>query len=230
MNKKVLKLKLEFCAAAVVFFVVLLTCGLSFGWFSQNKDVNANGMSVSALAKGVGVLYRIQNDDGTWPDEWSNMPNGIIPGTDAIACPGDKSVMQIKVTNISQADIVINSIGFNDFTIGTEEIANAKGKYLGTQIYADLMYITNVDTTDYTDVTVINDTTAKAKILDDSLIPSRLALYTHGEDDATLEYEEFFIYTIELEFVDSNESQDDYKNFGVDDDGKCERTLYVDYE
>lgn len=231
MDKKILKLKLEFCAAAVVFFVVLLTCGLSFGWFSQNRDVDAEGMAVSATAKTVGVYYRVQNSDGTWPSTWTFVDSAIINATDAISCPGDDQNIQIKVINTTLNDTVsVTNIGFRDFTIGVEETANSKGVYLGTQIYADIQYITNQDLTDYTDVEVITDSTSRQQLYNPTTGHSKLELYTKGDDDMTLEYNDFFIYTLNLYFIDSINSQDDYKNFGVDGDGTCYRSIYVFYE
>ena len=214
-------------AMLVVAFVAIAP-DLSFGWFSQNNQVSAKGMTVQAEHPDFDVYYRAAGATDWTLIDISN-PSDIAV-TNQMQSPGASVTFEVKIVNKSQRAIAMQAFGFAAPT-STEEVANAAGVYLSTELYTTLLAINGTDVAD-------NKTFLRPSTAMDA--PGAVgAVNILGTNSVTLAANNGeVVFSVKMTFnnrtevVDGEErdvNQNVFKHFGVDGDGTCQRRLYFTY-
>lgn len=218
--------------AVLIVAIVAVSPNRSFGWFSENTEANANGMSVQTEIPDIEIYYRVSG--GT---EWIKIDlSSPIDVAGALTSPGTTATFEVKVVNKSNYDITVKELGLAAPT-ASEEVANAKGVYLSTELYTTLVSV-KPEGSSGTGYTLDNPPALSA---------SGVALRTTGKIDkidymeyvsdsqsVTLSPEGDVVFKISIMFLNRTTSQNDYKNFGKTvngtPDGVCSRRLYCTFD
>ena len=213
--------------AVLIVAIVAVSPNRSFGWFSENTEVSANGMSVQTEIPDIEIYYRVSG--GT---EWIKIDlSSPIDVAGTLTSPGTTATFEVKVVNKSNYDITVKELGLAA-PATSENVANAKGKYLSTELYTTLVSAQNeVGSTKYTlnsppplSVSGVALGTDKIDYME----------YVSDSQSVTLSPEGDVVFTISIMFVNRTTSQNDYKNFGKTvngtPDGVCSRRLYCTFD
>ena len=217
-QKLILKKAISLIAvfAVLVIALVAVSTNWSFGWFSQNKDVSANGMSVQTNVPSVKVYYRLLGETD-WIEINRTDPINVAS---TITAPGQSVTFEVKIVNKSDYAITVREFGFATPT-GSEESKNNAGVYLSTELYTTLENL-KVGNKDYT----LNG--EGAVYLRAGEI--NFMKYVNDSSNVTLSPEGDAIFKISIEFLNREESQNAFKNFGKNGDGACSRRFYFTYD
>lgn len=210
------------CLLALVVFSIFMMPGSSLSWFSKNEKLESSGISVNSEKYPLKVEYAADGEEFSVVD-W-DLPLNFLQSTSWY--PGYSVVFKIKVTNVGNSPVCVDSFGFSAPT-EQEETARTVGEedyYLGTQLSAA--------------VTAINDTTLLTpeehrllSVQDGKAIREDLTIYQDTEQSIKLQPTESIRLTVRLTFVNEDFSQDMYKNFGKSEDSpeRCQRRFFVGY-
>lgn len=233
------KLKKEYFASLLSVIVVgaVLVVALytfydsSLAWFSNNNEVMAQGMSV--VSRGAPKLdtelknfKRIRN--GVAVTDASNPFTGLIPG--------DKVTFEIVVTNQSKEDVNLRLLmAAPNGNTDKGYVADGKYYYFGTQFRINSIKIGESDkltavgresfllTLPDPDTANGNDyepyTSKNGKLLPPTSIDAGLTFTNQADKALTsailLAAETSLTFTVEIEFVDNEDVQNAYINFGA---------------
>ena len=234
----------------VVAFVAIAP-DLTFGWFSKNNRVSANGMTVQADHASFEVYYRVVTSTPAYPgDDWTllDTTNEMGDIMDGLKAPDDVVTFEIKLVNRGQRDIQITAFGLSTPTDADEKPKNVDGTnyYLSTELYTSIL--------------AVKDSAGDSAITDDD---NQTFLRVGSATPAPIDYFSFIsdstgvviaaddgevIFTLSMTFfnrqdvvdangvVTSSGNQNVFKNFGKDADGNvnasygvCKRRFYFTY-
>lgn len=190
--------------AMLVVALVAISPDLSFGWFTQNDTVSANGMSVQAKHNDFTVYYQLPGANGAWPETWV----AIDENTDAsvlfakIKAPGDEATFRIKV--VSASAITLSGFGFAAPSGPSEEAPVWEGStahYLSTELYTSLLKINVTPVSNPPEIYFRDDSGTKQINL--------LA----GQDPIELAENQEVIFELKVGFFNSEEPQNVFKNY-----------------
>lgn len=214
-------------AMLVVAFVAIAP-DLSFGWFSQNNQVSAKGMTVQAEHPDFDVYYRAAGATDWTLIDISN-PSDIAV-TNQMQSPGASVTFEVKIVNKSQRAIAMQAFGFAAPT-STEEVANAAGVYLSTELYTTLLNVGKDNGTAVeaiTGVSVVNAPALDATGV--ALSTGQVNFITYVTNQTvTVAAGGNVVFGLKVQFLNRDSEQNDFKNFGVGGDGTCQRRLYFTY-
>ena len=206
--------------AMLVVALVAISPDLSFGWFTQNDTVSANGMSVQAQHNDLTVYYQLPARDNegnliltaegefTWQDDdWV----AIDDHTDAdavtallaeIKAPGDEATFRIKV--VSASATTLSGFGFAAPSGPSEEAPVMDGStsyYLSTELYTSLLKINDETVSGATEIYFRDENGTKQINL--------LA----GQDPIELAENQEVIFELKIGFVNRSTPQNVFKNY-----------------
>ena len=213
--------------AVLVVSLVAISYNWSFGWFSENNDVSANGMSVQANVPTIDVYYRDLSSSIT-TSNWTKVDlTNPINVARSLTSPGATAKFEIKIVNNSTYPITLKEFGFAAPT-ASEEVANAAGVFLSTELYTTVESVGaegaspgfTLNSPPALDETGLALSTGKIDYIQYVSNPSVITLPAGGN----------VVFKLNIMFVNRETSQNDYKNFGRDNDGVCSRRLYLTYD
>ncbi len=229
------RIKISYAAISVGALLCLLVLCFaliasdSFGWFSENKNVTANGMSVNTQAFSITVDYA--EYDAATDTVGSFQPIGTdtaLSIAGSIKAPGDIVYFKLRVTALEAA--AISSVSFISPTQQEEKSslldANGNTAYLGTQIYAKAVLGDELPTFSDTDTPIFTVTDNTPQYSDTPLWSGSAPV---DADESTADISQFVTFTVAVKFNNSNENQDIYKNFGQNEAEACARRISVIY-
>lgn len=200
--------------AMLVVALVAISPDLSFGWFTQNNTVSANGMAVQAQYNDLTVYYQLPDSDGAWTTAWI----AIDDNTDATAvtallaeikAPGDEATFRIKVVASSQ--MTLSGFGFAAPSGPSEEAPvrdtkEGKDCYLSTELYTSLLSVNGDESFATADPIAFRES-ASAAAGAISLLPNNTSIDVgEGESGAV-------IFEVSVGFVNRSTSQNVFKNY-----------------
>lgn len=233
----------------VVAFVAIAP-DLTFGWFSKNNRVSANGMTVQADHASFEVYYRVVTDDTSHPyKDWTLLDTTNEMGNimDGLKAPDDVVTFEIKLVNRGQRDIQITAFGLSTPTDADEKPKNVDGTnyYLSTELYTSILAVKDSagDSTITDNQTFLRDEeTLVAPTID------YISSVTDASKVVVAKNGGAVIFTLSMTFfnrqdvidangeVTSSGNQNVFKNFGKDADnnvnpayGVCKRRFYFTY-
>ena len=238
-------------AVLVVAFVAIAP-DLTFGWFSQNNSVNANGMTVQADHASFEVYYRVVTSTSAYPGEdWILLDTTDEMGNimEELKAPDDEVTFEIKLINRGQRSIQISRFGLDTPTDAEEKPKTVDGKqyYLSTEIYTSILAVKDANGTSLSGVTSSNQTflrvgnTTPAPIDYISFVtdPSKVVIPKDGAAIFTLSMTFFNrqdVIDAESGEITLSGNQNVFKNFGKDANnnsdpayGVCRRKFYFTY-
>ena len=216
------------CILSLLCVCFVLLPNDSFSWFSKNRDIDGSGMVADVEKFALKVEYaRCHAETGEAEEfvqiDWKSPLNFLA--SDAWY-PGYSLVFKIKVTNVGDTAIFVDSMGFCAPTEREEvaRIEEGKSYYFGTQLSAAVVAIDEVE----------QSLPAEHRLLAlNAGEPSRVdvTLYEDTEQPVQLRPSESMQWTIRLTFVNEKFSQDVYQYFGKDKNAPecCQRRLFVTY-
>lgn len=258
MDKKTIK-SLIYKAASLLLLAIFLCTSVfiylqkSFGWFSDNDEVSASGLSVqsgSGAAVNISMSYQ-KNGTGDFIAIDSSSTAPIFKDLN----PGDKIALKLSFTN-NESTVRYLSLSMlaptaenekpimhdSNHEVTTDPGAAVRYHYFGSQIRINSVsvnadfdptylltteFISGSDTLQKTYVEKENISNLFNNLSDVQLVP-----YTQGASNnfelagngATTDV------IIVFEFVDNSTIQNAYINFGASADQVCKRTLYCTFE
>ena len=214
--------------AVLVVSLVAVSPNWSFGWFSENTEVSANGMSVQTEIPDIEIYYRVSGGA-----EWIKIDlSSPIDVAGTLTSPGTTATFEVKVVNKSNYDITVKELGLAAWA-ESEEVANAKGVYLSTELYTTLVSV-KPEGSSGTGYTLDNPPALSASGV--ALRTGKIDYmeYVSGSQSVTLSPEGDVVFKISIMFLNRTTSQNDYKNFGKTvngtPDGVCSRRLYCTFD
>jgi hypothetical protein len=230
-------------AVLVVAFVAIAP-DLSFGWFSQNNQVSAKGMTVQADHPDFDIYCR-QSDSAEWVLVSIDDPSSLnIVGN--LTSPGVSITFQIMIKNKGQRTVTLTEFGIAAPATG-EDAPNAKGKHLCGELATTVSKVGCYNETSKT-VDAISGVSLATKLpvlhlptageLPNVTLEGKVDYMTYlAEDSAAVSVPSGsnVVFEIRVAFLNRDEDQNDFKNFGkVPDggttpDGVCLRRLYFTY-
>lgn len=191
--------------AMLVVALVAISPDLSFGWFTQNDTVSANGMSVQAQHNDLTVYYQLPDANGAWTTAWV----AIDENTDAdavaallakIKAPGDEVTFRIKV--VSASATTLSGFGFAAPSGPSEEAPVWEGStahYLSTELYTSLLKINNTAVSNPPEIYFRDDSGTKQI----NLLAGPIELAENQE----------VIFELQVGFVNRDKQQNVFKNY-----------------
>lgn len=211
--------------AVLIVSLVAVAPDMSFGWFSQNAEVTANGMEVKTEMTDFDVFYRMKGETA-----WNAIDlSSPIAVADALNAPGITATFEIKIVNKGRNAVTIKSFGIASPVENVEEKANAAGVYLSTELYTTLV---SVKTEDGSKAYTLNSppplTGAGVSLKTSGAID--YVQYVSSLDPIELAVDGDVVFELSIMFLNRPESQNQFKNFGKDGDGICSRRLFFTYD
>lgn len=189
--------------AMLVVALVAISPDLSFGWFTQNDTVSANGMSVQAQHNDLTVYYQLpDSDDWVAIDENTNA-DAVTALLAEIKAPGDEVTFRIKV--VSASATTLSGFGFAAPSGPSEEAPVKEGNtayYLSTELYTSLLKINNETVSGATE-TYFRDENGTKQI---NLLAGR-------QDPIKLAENQEVIFELKVGFVNRSTPQNVFKNY-----------------
>ncbi len=216
LNMMILKSVLPVVFAGVLLIVALFVeANNVFGWFANNKNVNASGMQVNPLVKQVALKIAYGEFDGeNWNyGEWVELNDSTVIDFTQFDIPNSKTRFKVQILNISEdASIDFSEFGFQSYTDQDEKprVVDGTRYYLGTQITVSIIGETEQYLSEYQDGT---------DLLTES---TNLILYSGNMEILANETYEL---EIEATFVETDLDQSNYSDFGSGSEC-CKRKLY----
>lgn len=149
-------------------------------------------------------------------------------GTDAdllFKRPGITKQIAVVVTNHSNCEVQLNAFGMVAPTSEEEKAATDTSNYLGTQLQTYLSSIGGVEQENRTHIFLATKNAGGDLVSGDIILFSTTA----GDEAIALAPEESITFTVSVEFVETNQSQNEYKHF-KNSGGNCSRRFYVECE
>ena len=211
----------------LVVSIVFVAPNLSFGWFTENKEVTASGMHTQAYHSKFKVYYQLPANGIYSQNNFTEITVGqVLPVLGELKAPGDVVEFQIKIESVGTRPITLNGFGLEAPTI-REEMARAydsdgdgvtEAHYLSTEIKTKLL--------------AVNDTavTMSEVFLRENNTSPRIDFFEKSNlSGIVLEKGESVVFTVQLSFINRpNISQNQFKNFAQY--GVCARRLFFSYD
>lgn len=206
---------------------VLLSKG-SLSWLAQNDSVQGSGLGLSIANEQLKVEYARLDPETQEYGEFSEIDlesplNFLEPD---VWYPGYSMIFSIRITNAGTGAICIDSMGFLAPTESEESprVSGVNSYYLGTQLTVSLLEVNQEpyrNATEHSLLTLQNGTPSR----------QQLTLYEDRGQTVKLLPNESLQLTVRLTFTNEDFSQDEYLNFGKDEnsDECCQRRLFVSY-
>lgn len=199
----------------VLLAVVFALCAKSFGWFAENKDVDATGMSVGV--EGIKVeISRVESSDGTVTTN-----QGFAVAFKEI-CPGDTVKVKITVSCYKQLEALSISLDAPE-NCETPVTVDGNNYYFGSQII--------ISSFTYNGTAVSNSAVGKSLFGDtpesdwgttEQLTPTSIDLYSF----APLTVGDH-VFEIEFTFFNASYNQNVLKDFGKTEGQICYRQFKI---
>lgn len=221
----------------LVVSIVVVAPNLSFGWFTENKEVMATGMHTQAYHSRFKVYYQLPVDNTYSQNNFTEITKGqVLPVLLELEAPGDVVEFQIKIESIGTHPITLNGFGL-EAPNAMEEAARAydsdgdgvtEAHYLSTEIKTKIIGVTygeNDTVIDYGENDGYRFLRASA-----SAEAGRIDYFDQLTTKSyILEQGSSIVFTIQVAFHNRpNVSQNQFKNF--DDYGECSRRLFFSYD
>ena len=198
--------------AMLVVALVAISPDLSFGWFTQNDTVSANGMSVQAQHNDLTVYYQLpDSDDWVAIDENTNA-DAVTALLAEIKAPGDEATFRIKV--VSASATTLSGFGFAAPSGPSEEAPvwdakEGKNCYLSTELYTSLLKINNTAVSNPPEIYFRDGNGTK-----------QINLLAGRQDPIKLAENQEVIFELKVGFVNHpDKDQNIFKNFGDAENG-----------
>lgn len=221
----------------LVVSIVWVAPNLSLGWFTSNDTVTATGKTVVSYSTEFIVSYRVAKvkQDGSFDYtgvEFIPITDGnqAVAIFDALNAPGDKTEFQVQIESTGSFPVTIQSFGFQAPIPGEEvaRVVDGKNYYLSTEIYTKLIDVSHSATQEDDEITWTIDE-------DNAAIPLRASAneaagainyfeQINGADGFELEKGDALTFTVQLEFLNRQESQNQFKVLS------CTRRLFFTYD
>jgi hypothetical protein len=211
--------------AVLIVSLVAVAPDMSFGWFSQNADVTASGMEVKAEKTDFDVFYRMKG-----AAEWIAIDlSSPIAVADTLKSPGITATFEIKIVNKGRNTVTLKSFGIAPPVAGVEEKANAAGVCLSTELYTTIKSVKtgNGSKTHALSTPPVLDDTGVSLSTTEAI---DYIQYVKSSDPISLSPNGDAVFEISIMFLNRTESQNQFKNFGVNSDGICSRRLFFTYD
>ena len=230
-----------------------LSLNKTLGWFAKNEKVTANGMITQAYTSSFKVTCETvtqttddQNVTTTVKKPVENI-NSIFTN---IKIPGQFVTFDITIQNVGLYSVELTGLGFEEPDI-TEDIPKVEGStsyYLSTELTVDVNKVVhnkkNGESTQSTELalaTNADDTSTARPLRDSDNVSERINYFdwlsesskVEGRKLVKLEPQESVTFTVTVLFVDRDDNQNVYKNFGDDGDGQqecCKRSLFITFD
>ncbi len=216
------------CILGLIIVCLLLLPNFTYSWFAKNETVKGSGMGVNAEDIPFQVEYARCDTQTLTPEEFAEIdPNAPLNflGSD-VWYPGYSVVFQIKITNMGNSPICVDSVGFCAPAAGEEQprIVDDVSYYLGTQLSVTVLAVNGA----------AQPAPAEQRLLtvkDGQPAFSDLTIYEDEAQAISLQPSEDLRLTIRLTFVNEAFSQDVYANFAKAQDATecCQRRVFVTY-
>ena len=230
--------------AMLVVALVAISPDLSFGWFTQNNTVSANGMAVQAQHNDLTVYYQLPDANGAWTTAWvaidkNTNATAVTALLAEIKAPGDEATFRIKVVASSQ--MTLSGFGFAAPSGPSEEAPVWEGNtahYLSTELYTAIASYSSYNANDElksektllnndseTDVDETKLSEATANQANSLWTPFRkegenagaINFFGAGKVDSNIQLEEgeSVIFELKVGFLNrTDKNQNIFKNFG----------------
>ena len=234
-KKLIIKQGISLLAVFSVLVVTLVAFlpNLSFGWFSKNNTVSANGMMVKAETADLVLSYRVVSRNGvtvanpTWTEISLSDPIAVAT---TIQAPGDTVTFEIRVVNRGRTAINLTGFGLAAPSGTVEESpkqdSNGNPCYLSTQLFTSLLKV-NDSATGITPVdTYLRDSGGAGAVdyFDQmDLVDGKKPTVPLTADGGQAVFQMTLTF-----FFDHENSQNVYKFF--DEEGNCQRRLFLTYD
>ena len=191
--------------AMLVVALVAISPDLSFGWFTQNNTVSANGMAVQAQHNDLTVYYQLPDSDDWVAINDETDADAVTALLAEIKAPGDEATFRIKV--VSASATTLSGFGFAAPSGPSEEAPVMEGTtahYLSTELYTSLLKIeiNNTETVPGATDIFFRDNSGTKQI-------DLLA----GQDPIELAENQEVIFEVSVGFVNRSTSQNVFKNY-----------------
>ena len=211
----VLGLSVLFAMIALIYF------NPAFGWFAKNTLTDASGMGLEVSRGGAMSFSYAEPSGGGWGADTPLADNGSADILRQLHKPGDSYTFRLTATNSSRYNLSVGELGFVRPTPGTDEVPvteNAVNYYFGTQVTATVLAVNGADVVDPVAVPLLTLSEGQPVYTDILLYEFNSAPTLAPGDSVT--------FVIRIDFVNLNESQDVYQNFGVEN-GVCQRRFFL---
>jgi hypothetical protein len=239
----------------VVFSVLIaayVAVGLnpSFGWFSENKKVTANGMNATAYHSKFEVTFDsdyeevIENNGNTTTTQKIQDLNKILA---LLKVPGQSVTFDVTITSIGEYPVTLTGFGLEAPSTDEEKPVKDTDKdtgkttdcYLSTEISTQVSAVsvkkkknTEMETTSLS----FNNTLVKPLRAPDAVSAGRIDYFDwltlqDGVNEIVLEQGESITFRVIFEFVDSGDDQNIFKNYAsTEKGGVCSRRLFLTFD
>jgi len=202
--------------------IIMLYKNPAFAWFSNNNNTDAAGMSAGMGHEAIVFKYAEQSGEN-WNADAGFIMNGTADLSKNLHMPGDTYTFRLTVTNVGDHSVTISKFGLVAPKTGDEVPVTDDedvDHYLGTQLYVRVL---NVNGTPIADPAPVYLLTLSAG----TPVIEKKVLYTFASPEE-LTFGDSLTFVLEFTFENLNESQDVFKNFGIDNDGVCRRAFFVE--
>ena len=211
----VLGLSVLFAMIAMIYF------NPAFGWFAKNSSSTVGGRDIGVTPRNLSFYYAEQSGNG-WGADTEFYFNDRPDLLEQLHKPGDTYTFRLKITNTGDSSLQISELGLLAPTLGVDEVpvtVDAVNYYFGTQVYVTVLNVNGAEVVSPENVYLLTLTGGGEPVT------TNVSLYTF-DSPYTLAVDASMTFVIRFTFENKNESQDVYKNFGVED-GVCQRRFYL---
>ena len=204
----------------ILLLAALSVVSTTFAWVMVNRIVNGNNLGMAAYGTEVKIEYAVFDNDTSKYSEYVPFdPDHPVKLTNGIQYPGDTQKYRIRITNIGEEPARITSFGIKAPT-KEEEAPNKAGYSFSTQITVALLEVDGVAQNADAKFLAVYETDQKLATITD------LELWA-GKPLAKNDTVEL---TVQFTFVNKNERQNEYIQFGTEPvGGVCQRRFYISF-
>ena len=194
----------------------------TFAWVMANRILHSN-VGMAAYGTDVKIEYAVDNGNVQESDYTEFSPGTALSLTNGIQYPGDSQKYRIRITNLGEEPAKITSFGIKAPT-AEEEAPNNAGYSFGTQITVELLEIDGVEQAAAAKYLAAYETGQTLAPITDLELWAGKTLAKSGETGDTVEL------CVQFTFVNKNERQNEYINFGSESvGGVCRRRFYISF-
>ena len=210
----VLGLSVLFAMIALIYF------NPAFGWFSHNTRTDAGGLGFNSSASSIVFKYAERVGEN-WGSDTPFSANGTADLAKRLHKPGDTYVFKLTLTNTGEQNVTVTDLSLVKPTAEDEVpvTVDTIDYYLGTQIYVRVLEAGGSPVAEPTAVYLLTLSDGEPVFEDKTLY--------HFASARTLTPGGSLSFVIEFTFENKNEPQDEYQDFGVGNDGVCQRQFYA---
>ena len=208
----------------ILLLAALSVVSTTFAWVMVNRIVNGNNLGMAAYGTEVKIEYAVFDNDTSKYSEYVPFdPDHPVKLTNGIQYPGDTQKYRIRITNIGEEPARITSFGIKAPT-KEEEAPNKAGYSFSTQITVALLEVDGVAQNADAKFLAAYETGQTLAPITDLELWAGKTLAKSGETGDTVEL------TVQFTFVNKNERQNEYIQFGTEPvGGVCQRRFYISF-